>query len=252
MIGVKTKKIQKGVVNAVEQVAQSLWFITFTPSIPVDVKAGQYVSILCDNLTLRRPFSVMENKNGAIGILFKKKGPGTEYISRLKSGDEVDFIGPLGNGFNIENKKSLLISAGVGSAPIFYLRNKMNEKNIDNLFVSGFTSQNEIPSNVKVDKITTDDGSLGKKGSVINYIEGWINEYKPEKIYACGPEIVLKLTVQIACKHSIPCEVAMEKIMACGIGVCKGCVIKVKDGDTLKNVTVCKDGPVFDGGKVAW
>lgn len=252
MIAQKTKKIQKGLVNELTRVSKSLYLIRFTPHTPVDIKPGQFVSVLCDNLTLRRPFSVMGYEDGVISILFKKKGAGTTYISNLKQGDEIDFVGPMGNGFNIERKKSLLISAGVGSAPVFYLHKKMEELDVENFFASGFVSKEEIPSNLEFDMVTTDDGSEGKKGSIVNYIEGLILSFNPEKIYCCGPEIVLKLIVQTAEKHSIKTEVAMEKVMACSIGVCKGCVIKIKKDGKIQNATVCHDGPVFDGGDVVW
>ena len=252
MIAQKTKKIQKGLVNELTRVSKSLYLIRFTPHTPVDIKPGQFVSVLCDNLTLRRPFSVMDYEDGVISILFKKKGAGTTYISNLKQGDEIDFVGPMGNGFNIERKKSLLISAGVGSAPVFYLHKKIEELGVENLFASGFVSKEEIPSNLEFDMVTTDDGSEGKKGSIVNYVEGLILSFNPEKIYCCGPEIVLKLIVQTAEKHSIKTEVAMEKVMACSIGVCKGCVIKIKKDGKIQNATVCHDGPVFDGGDVVW
>ena len=252
MIAQKTKKIQKGLVNELTRVSKSLYLIRFTPHTPVDIKPGQFVSVLCDNLTLRRPFSVMNYEDGVISILFKKKGAGTTYISNLKQGDEIDFVGPMGNGFNIERKKSLLISAGVGSAPVFYLHKKMEELGVENFFASGFVSKEEIPSNLEFDMVTTDDGSEGKKGSIVNYVEGLILSFNPEKIYCCGPEIVLKLIVQTAEKHSIKTEVAMEKVMACSIGVCKGCVIKIKKDGKIQNATVCHDGPVFDGGDVVW
>lgn len=252
MITDKTKKIQKAAVNDVEQVSNSLYYITFTPEFEVDVAPGQYVSILCDNLTLRRPFSIMSSQNGKMGILFKKKGAGTEYISKLKQGDILDFIGPLGNGYNLENKKSLLIGAGVGVAPIFYLQQKMFEQGVENLMVAGFMAQNEIPVNVEFDEIITNDGSIGLKGSVLDYVEEFIEKYQPEKIYSCGPTPVLKAVSEIAKKYSIPSEIAMEKVMACGIGVCRGCVIKVLENNIPKNATVCKDGPVFSGDKVIW
>lgn len=252
MIAQKTKKIQKGLINELTRVSKSLYLIRFIPHTPVDIKPGQFVSVLCDNLTLRRPFSVMDYEDGVISILFKKKGAGTTYISNLKQGDEIDFVGPMGNGFNIERKKSLLISAGVGSAPVFYLHKKMEELGIENFFASGFVSKDEIPSNLEFDMVTTDDGSEGKKGSIVNYVEGLILSFNPEKIYCCGPEIVLKLIVQTAEKHSIKTEVAMEKVMACSIGVCKGCVIKIKKDGKIQNATVCHDGPVFDGGDVVW
>ena len=122
MSDTKNKKIYKAKVAAIEKVTQSSFYIELKCENPVEVKAGQFVSIYCGGLTLRRPFSVYKNNNGNIGILFKERGKGTEYIKSLKAGDFVDIIGPFGNSFDIKNKKSLLIGAGIGVAPISYLK----------------------------------------------------------------------------------------------------------------------------------
>jgi dihydroorotate dehydrogenase electron transfer subunit len=113
-------------------------------------------------------------------------------------------------------------------------------------------SIDEIPSAIKANKYITNDGSMGQKGSILDYIEDYIKAFRPEIIYSCGPLIVLEKVAQLAQKYSIESQVAMEKVMACGIGVCRGCVIKVyKDGE-ITNATVCKDGPVFKGDEVVW
>ena len=100
--------------------------------------------------------------------------------------------------------------------------------------------------------ISTDDGSNGNKGSICDFLEKFITEFKPEKIVSCAPYPVLKFVAQAAQKHNIDCEVCMEKVMACGIGVCRGCAVKVKKDGKIINKTVCKDGPVFDGKEVIW
>jgi len=252
MIDNKTKKIYKAKVAKIEKVSVSSYFIEIDCGIDVEVKPGQFISIYCDGLTLRRPFSVFSNNNGKIGILFKERGKGTNYIKSLKQGDLIDIIGPLGNSFDIQNKKSLLIGAGIGAAPISFLKTTLDEKGINNLFISGFLNKDEIPSCVHIDKIYTDDGSTGEKGSVLDYIENIIKEYRPEIIYSCGPHIVLKTIAELGEKYNIETQVAMEKVMACGIGVCRGCVIDIKKDGKIVNATVCKDGPVFKGSEVVW
>ena len=239
-------------VETIKKVSASSYFIEINCGFPVDVKAGQFISIYCDSLTLRRPFSVYSNNNGKIGVLFKERGKGTQYIKSLKAGDLIDIIGPVGNGFNIQNKKALLIGAGIGVAPISFLKTKLQEKNIENTFIAGFLNAQEIPDGINVDLFYTDDGSYGEKGSVINHIEKVIEQYKPEVIYACGPEIVLKTTAQIGEKYDIETQIAMEKVMACSIGVCRGCVIDIKKEGKIVNASVCKDGPVFWGSEVVW
>ncbi len=252
MIKDRVKKIYKAKISEIKQVAATSYFIEIQADSPIEVKAGQFISIYCDGLTLRRPFSVFSNNNGKIGILFKERGKGTKYIKSLKVGDSIDIIGPLGNSFNITSKKALLIGAGIGVAPISYLKEKLDEKDIENYFVCGFQNKDEIPSGVKIDKICTDDGSYGEIGSVLNYLQWLIESYNPEVIYACGPYIVLKNIAQLGIKNGIETQVAMEKVMACGIGVCRGCVINLKKDGQIVNATVCKDGPVFDGSEVVW
>ncbi len=252
MITTENKKIYKAKIETMEKVSTSSYFMEINCSIPVDVKAGQFISIYCDGLTLRRPFSVYSNNNGKIGILFKERGKGTRYIKSLNSGDFIDIMGPVGNCFNISNKKSLLVGAGIGVAPISFLKSELDKKNIDNMFIAGFLNKEEVIKGMSVDRIYTDDGSIGQKGSVLNYLDEIIKEYKPQIIYSCGPLIVLKTVAQVGEKYGIETQVAMEKVMACGIGVCRGCVIDViKDGKTV-NATVCKDGPVFNGSEVVW
>ena len=248
----KNKKIYKAKVLKLEKVSNSSWYIEIKADYPIEVKAGQFISIYCDGLTLRRPFSVFTNNNGNIGVLFKERGQGTGYIKSLEIGDLVDITGPFGNSFDIKNKKSLLVGAGIGVAPISYLKSKLDEKKIPNVFACGFLNRNEIPQGVVIDKIYTDDGSFGDKGSVVNYLEQIIKDYKPEVIYACGPLIVLKIIAQTGMKYDIETQVAMEKVMACSIGVCRGCVIDVIKDGKIQNAAVCKDGPIFKGSEVVW
>ena len=252
MIKDKMRKIYKAKIYKIEQVSKTSYFIEIKADEFVNVEAGQFVSIYCEGLTLRRPFSVYSNDNGKIGVLFKERGKGTKYIKSLKVGDSIDVAGPFGNTFDIQNKKALLVGAGIGAAPISYLKSKLNEKGIENFFISGFLNKEEVPRGMEIDMVCTDDGSYGEKGSVINYLGVLINDYQPEVIYACGPHIVLKLIAHLGEQYGIETQVAMEKVMACGIGVCRGCVIDVKKDGKVVNATVCKDGPVFKGNEIVW
>lgn len=248
----KLKKLHKAKIINIKQVSSTQFFMKFIPLNEFEAKPGQFVSILCDGLTLRRPFSIASFDGNETGVLFKLKGKGTEFLSNLRAGDEIDFVGAVGNGFKIEKVKSLLIGAGVGVAPVFYLKTELEKMHIPSLLISGFQTEKDIPENIECDKICTDDGTAGLHGSVINYIRNMIEDFKPEKIYACGPKIVLQNTAEIASRYKISCEVALEKEMACSIGVCRGCVIRVKDGEKTRTASVCQDGPVFDGGQVVW
>lgn len=253
----KNKKLNKGEVTLIEQVANEMFLIRIKVAEDFTSRAGQFVSILCDNHTMRRPFSIMNFDNSEISVLFKKKGDGTAYIASLNVGDTVDFIGPNGNGFSagqcIWDEKTLLVGAGVGVAPVYYLKKVLGEKA---RLIAGFQNEQEIPSCAKDEMsfVSTDDGSgdVQGKGSIIAYLDEQINEYKPERICVCGPHIVLKLVAEKAKAHGIPCEVAMEKTMACSIGVCRGCVVTLNRNGKIDNASVCKDGPVFLGEEIVW
>lgn len=244
------KKTHVGTIKNIKEINKNVYSIGFSSPTLDDILPGEYVSILCEGLTLRRPFSVANFDNGTVTVLFKKRGRGTQYISSLKVGDKIEFSAPLGNTFKIENKKTLLIGAGIGVAPLFYLRKKLKEIGAETFFAAGFLSEEDILN--KFDFISTDDGSNGNRGSICDYLEPIISDFKPEKIVSCAPHPVLKFVAQTAQKHGLECEVAMEKVMACGIGVCRGCVIQIIKDGKIQNATVCKDGPVFKGEEVVW
>ena len=242
------KKIYQGKVKDVKEAAKGLYYIDIFAE-NFSAKPGQFISVLCDNLTLRRPFSVMNAENNLIRILFKLKGKGTDYIKNLEPGDIIDFTGPFGNGFTLQNKRSLIIGAGVGIAPVYFLKKELDNLGAESRLVGGFLDKDSIPAGLKLDMISTDDGSFGKKGSIINYLKDEIKNYAPYVIYACGPSVVLQKICETASSFGIDTQIAMEKEMACSIGVCRGCAIELKNG---KNATVCKDGPVFSGEDIKW
>lgn len=246
------KKNHIGTIQQIKEINKNVYSIKFASQTLKNISPGEYISILCDGLTLRRPFSVADFDNDSITVLFKKKGKGTQYISNLRVGDDIEFSAPLGNTFEIENKKILLVGAGIGVAPLFYLNKKLKEIGAETFFAAGFLSESDILNDFNFDFVSTDDGSNGNKGSICDYLERIINDFKPEKIVSCAPHPVLKFVAEIAQKHGIESEVAMEKIMACGIGVCRGCVIQVQKDGKIQNATVCKDGPVFKGEEVVW
>lgn len=242
-----------GTIEEVKKINQSVYSIRFSSKTLKNIEPGEYISILCDGLTLRRPFSVADFSNGFLTVLMKMRGKGTQYIANLKKGNNIEFSAPLGNTFEIQNKKTLLIGAGIGVAPLFYLDKKLKQAGAQTYLAAGFLSKSDILDTIeKFDFVSTDDGTNGNKGSICDYLEQLIKEFKPEKIVSCAPHPVLKIVAQTAEKHGLECEVAMEKVMACGIGICRGCVIQVKKNGKVQNATVCKDGPVFKGEEVLW
>jgi len=212
--------------------------------------AGQFVSILCEDLVLRRPFSVAGVKGDSFEIIYKVIGKGTEYLSRLQKGDFADVIGAFGNGFKTENKKSLLIGCGVGIAPINFLSDVLKEKGIPHNSI--LCSGSKLGLEDKFNFIITEDGSSGLKGRLDNHLELIILKTNPEKIYICGAFPAMEYANSVAEQHNIDIEVALERDFACGTGVCMGCVIQVRKNNKIVNRRICKDGPVFKGGEVIW
>lgn len=242
----------KGIIKEIKEINKNVYSIDIFSLTLNEICPGQYVSILCEGLTLRRPFSIASFENNTVTILIKKRGKGTEYISNLSIGDSVEFSAPLGNKFQIKNKKTLLIGAGIGIAPLLYCDKKLKEAGAKTYLAAGFLTKDDIISKSKLDFITTDDGSNENKGSICDYLEKIIQEFKPEKIVSCAPHPVLEFVSNLSKKHNIECDVCMEKTMACGIGVCRGCVIKLNKEGQIHNATVCKDGPVFASKEVVW
>lgn len=236
------KKNLKGEIVCIEKICEDTFEIKIKSDLE-KINAGQFFSILCPPKILRRPFGVASFKNGVLGGMFKLRGEGTKYLSSLKVGDFVEFNAPLGVGFNVEKRRSLLVGAGIGVAPLFYLRDKLNEIGAQNLIITGVKSEAEIIKGADYTRVG---------GTILDDVEKYIEEFKPEKIYACAPEIVLKLLSKMAIGHNIDCEIAMEKVMACGMGVCRGCVIKIERDGIVQNATICHDGPVFKGCEVIW
>lgn len=216
---------------------------------------GQFVEIRVDNAPttfLRRPISIhdVDETDRVISFLIRIAGDGTQKLSELKSGEAINIIYPLGNGFTVEKADYLLIGGGCGLAPLRYLARKLNEigvcpdiligaRNAETLFgVEEYRALGHV-------FVTTEDGSVGERG----FVTGHSILQHPEKytrICTCGPDAMMKNVAGYAEKHQIPCEVSLENTMACGIGACLCCVTETVEGHKC----VCTDGPVFDARKL--
>jgi dihydroorotate dehydrogenase electron transfer subunit len=213
-------------------------------------RPGQFISIYCKDGSrlLPRPISICEidREEGAIRVVYRTVGKGTEEFAKYKAGDIISVMGPLGNGFPIINRKAFLIGGGIGIPPMLQLAKELDcEKQIivgyrDELFL-----QDELAQNGEV-YVATEDGSVGSKGNVMDAIRE--KGLDADIIYACGPTPMLRAIKEYAVKNNIECYVSMEEKMACGIGACLACVCKTKEIDEHSNVNnkrICKDGPVF-------
>ena len=145
------KKNHTGIIKAIKQVNKDVYKVVISAPTVNSLTSGEYLSILCENLTFRRPFSIADFENGNITILVKKRGKGTDYISSLKVGDKIEFSAPLGNTFNIENKKTLLIGAGIGIAPLFYLQKQLKAVGAETYLAVGFLNSESIIELIETD-----------------------------------------------------------------------------------------------------
>ena len=244
---------------------------------------GQFVEVKCSDgiePLLRRPLGVHRITRDGIEMLYEIVGKGTELLSRKRNGDMVDIIGPLGEGFVINQKtekpkngKTILVAGGIGVAPLLALaeilaRSSKLEARRNNVCVLiGACKKEHILCEKEFKKlgaevlIATEDGSRGFGGLVTKLLERALTTYglPLTTIYACGPIGMLKVVAQIAKSHRIPCQVSLEERMACGVGVCLGCPVRVKrqtqnaERRTQNDYKmVCKDGPVFDAKEIAW
>jgi len=221
-------------------------------------RPGQFVMIRVSSSydpLLRRPFSIFQKNGDKISIFYKIVGRGTKIMSFWKEGDVIDIMGPLGRGFSILNKKSLLLVAGgMGIAPLGFLASALIKKGCNFYVIWGIKQKMDdelikiISKIVKNIIIYTEDGSLGKTGLATDGLKWALREKRPDFIYACGPFSMLRAISYIAKGEDIPLEVCLESQMACGVGACLGCVVKGRLG-LLK---VCEQGPVFDARDIIW
>lgn len=219
-----------------------------------DIKPGRFINLKVNSTNssdplLRRPISIHDyyQDRGSVFLLYKIVGRGTEILSSYKKDEKIKFIGPLGNGFTIKKKKSILIiGGGMGAAPLYYLCKVLSAENKLTILL-GANDKNELTyflekfKNIDAEVLSASiDGSSGYKGNVI---ELWFEEKKfdYDYLYACGPVPMLKRVQETAFDKELKGEVSLEERMGCGIGLCLSCVCKTVKG----NQRICKEGPVF-------
>lgn len=205
---------------------------------------------------IRRPFGIVDMRDGALEICFKMVGPGTKALAEAKVGDHIDVLGPLGKGFEVaKGKNHMLVAGGYGIAPILGLAHQLVETGEGATLFYGAKSKEHLLyrdelSRLSVDVVmTTEDGGVGRKGLVTEAIQDELQEMKGVALYACGPEPLMRAMAKLGKEKSVPVQVSMDRYMACGMGVCLGCMCTTKDGD---NVRACREGPVFDARELKW
>jgi dihydroorotate dehydrogenase electron transfer subunit len=221
---------------------------------------GQFVQVKVvgsEETFLRRPISInnVDKETNELWLLIQIVGCGTQRMAQYVSGDTVNVIVPLGNGFTLpqpaDHSKILLVGGGVGTAPMLFLGKTLTASGFKPEFLLGGRTKNDIMQTDEFRKlgivhVTTEDGSAGEKGFVTNHSTLVLEKY--DKIYTCGPKPMMAAVAKYAKARGIDCEVSLENMMACGIGACLCCVEKTVKG----NVCVCTEGPVFNINQLTW
>lgn len=232
-----------------------------TLTAPATVQAarpGQFLHVRCgrgDAPLLRRPFSLhrLRPERGELSLLYEIKGEGTTYLASLRSGETLDWLGPLGQGFPQPppGRPAVLVGGGIGVAPLLALGEALSGSGHPVLALVGARThvlllalEDFAASGVKV-RAATDDGSAGHHGPVTDLLPGVLSD--GATVYACGPEPMLAKVKGLCADHGVPAFLSLEARLACGVGACLGCAVPATAGGYLK---VCKDGPVFPAGEV--
>ncbi|MBI5385117.1 MAG: dihydroorotate dehydrogenase electron transfer subunit [Verrucomicrobia bacterium] len=232
------------------------------PQIAPLVQPGQFAHVRIlpmKEALLRRPFSIFQVEGDTFSILYKSVGKGSDRLARMKPGEELSVIAPLGHGFSVPKdggETPLLVAGGYGMAAMYLLAQRSPQKGL--VFVGGrrrvdILCEDEFRALGWDVRVTTEDGSRGEKGLVIHPL---ITELRRStvgrKLFACGPNPMLKAVGTIAEEFNVPAELSMDEHMCCGVGVCLTCVIPVKAADGWEYQRTCTEGPVFDARQIAW
>ncbi|MBM4170947.1 MAG: dihydroorotate dehydrogenase electron transfer subunit [Ignavibacteria bacterium] len=243
-------------IDSIEKLESNTFLISLKSNQSNEViTPGQFYNIkVSDNdfPLLRRPFSICDFINDRLYFMFDIHGEGTKMLSQKRIGEELDLLGPLGNGFDLSGDfdTAIIIAGGIGAAPFPYLIRKMPENKNVVSFLGAKSKSAVVKYGLKKIFISTDDGSEGFHGNVVHLFKSKILDFvdKKIKIYACGPTPMLISLQEFVIQNKIDCQISTECSMACGFGICQGCPIEKSSGDGY--LLVCKDGPVFNANAV--
>jgi dihydroorotate dehydrogenase electron transfer subunit len=247
--------------------------LTFAWDLRASVPApGQFCTLRVSPYSaplLRRPFafSGFDRSRGVASIIYKRRGPATDLLSAQGKGGRLDVIGPLGTGFNtmpgFPFSSIICVAGGTGLGPMLFLAQTAAQEGARVHLILGCRTSSQVPTLPALDAmgpvITTDDASRGIKGTPADYLAQLTeNKYDGAVVCACGPAPLLSACHIWSKAKGLACYVALEQIMACGVGACMGCAVKVIDagapGGTPEQrfARACTEGPVFDSGRILW
>ena len=248
-------------VLAVQTVAENVFLLVLhAPEIAPLVRPGQFLNVRMGETydpLLRRPFSVYQTNGDRLELLFNVIGTGTRILASKREGDMLDVLGPLGVPFTLDDDRfstGVLVAGGLGVAPIPLTTRELIRRGKDVRTFLGARNNNALVMTHLVNvEVATDDGSAGMRGTVVDLLEQAFaaRPFVKPKIFACGPHPMLKATAALAERLDIPCEVSMEGPMGCGIGICQGCPVELRN-PAKKYALMCKDGPTFDARAIKW
>ena len=247
---------------------------------------GSFVHVRCDDdLPMRRPLSIMRAGDGWIEVLYKTVGNGLRLLSRQRVGDIISVLGPIGQPFRLsaERPKALLIGGGVGIPPMVFLADAIRQSQQDWQPLAILGSEIPFPFDLQPSRISlpwldqetdrtmplleewgvpcrlaTLAGFDGCFDGYVTYLaDAWLStlnsqELSQTEIFSCGPTPMLRAVADLAARYALPCQVSLEEFMACAVGGCAGCTVRIEteDGPAMKRV--CVDGPVFQAADVVW
>lgn len=257
---------ETGAILKNERIADGMfWLQVKAPEIARHARPGQFVHVRVTGPSvqfLRMPFAVYDvtGRQDVVDICYQVLGEGTRQLSGLSCGDELDLIGPIGNGWSVPSgaKHALMIAGGVGVPALNLLGRQMAADGIVVDAVMGALNEERLCCVDHIEQatkasggtlhITTDDGSVGTKGFVTAVSDELIASGAYDYVAICGPLPMEKNAARPALENDVPCQVSMEKLMACGVGACLSCVVDTVAG----RKRCCVDGPVFEAAEVIW
>jgi dihydroorotate dehydrogenase electron transfer subunit len=240
------------------------------PDIADRARPGQFVEIAVPSgrdIILRRPFSIHQASRrggwaGTLEVVLDAVGPGTRWLAEVRPHDVLDVIGPIGRPFSYpaELTNCLLVGGGYGAAPLYFLAEELRARNKNVSIILGARTHDRVFKPIDGKRlathlvVTTEDGTMGQTGRVTDVLEATIERAGANVVYSCGPNAMLRAVAERCLAAGVPCQVAVEERMACGLGVCWTCVVPVLalDGRGWWNVRACLEGPVFNGARIWW